>query len=127
MSESTSEALRTALVYYEAWTGHDFDRAMSFIAADIRCLAPAGELRGSSAFRAFMEPFTAMVTRSELIAAFGNERTALLMYDTDTGPVPGAPGAECLTVTDGVITEIRIIFDRLPFAAARGELPGGAH
>src|SRR4051794_800027 len=101
MSESTSGALRTALAYYRAWTDHDFDRAMRFIAADIRCLTPAGELHGASEFRAFMEPFSTTVTRSELIAAFGNENIALLMYDTDTVPVPRAPGAECLTVVDG--------------------------
>lgn len=114
-----SRALRTALAYYEAWTAHDFDRAMTFIADDVVCHAPAGRLDGAAAFRGFMEPFTKTVTRSELIAAFGDEHTALLMYDTDTVPVPNAPGAECLTVADGTITQVRIIFDRVPFVAAR--------
>jgi hypothetical protein len=41
------------------------------------------------------------------------------MYDTETVPVASAPGAECLTVRDGTITHIRIIFDRAPFEAAR--------
>jgi len=66
-----------------------------------------------------MEPFTQMVTRSALIAAFGDDHTAMLMYDTDTLPVPNAPGAECLTVADAKVTQIRIIFDRTPFTAAR--------
>lgn len=114
-----SKALRTALAYYEAWTNHDFDRAMRLIAHDIVCHAPAGRLDGAEAFRGFMEPFSQIVTRSELIAAFGDDRTALLMYDTDTVPVPNAPGAECLTVVADTITEIRIIFDRAPFVAAR--------
>ncbi|MGI8728586.1 MAG: hypothetical protein ACR2LK_01060 [Solirubrobacteraceae bacterium] len=43
----------------------------------------------------------------------------MLMYDTDTVPVHDAPGAECLTVRDGKINHMRIIFDRLPFDAAR--------
>ena len=30
-----------------------------------------------------------------------------------------APGAECLTVRDGKISHLRIVFDRLPFDAAR--------
>ena len=118
MTES-STALQTALAYYEAWTKHDFDRAMTFIADDIVCLAPAGRVEGAAAFRGFMEPFTQMVTRSELIAAFGDDHTALLMYDTDTVPVTNAPGAECLTVADNMITQVRIIFDRVPFVAAR--------
>jgi hypothetical protein len=43
------------------------------------------------------------------------------MYDTITTPVPHAPGAELHTVTDGRITHLHLIFDRLPFARARGE------
>lgn len=118
-SESTGRALQTALAYYEAWTTHDFERAMTFVADDIVCHAPAGRLDGALAFRDFMGPFSHIVTRSALIAAFGDDDTAVLMYDTDTVPVPNAPGAECLSVSDGTITQIRIIFDRAPFAAAR--------
>jgi hypothetical protein len=50
---------------------------------------------------------------------FGDEQTALIMYDTDTVPVQHAPGAECHTVVDGKITHIRIVFDQAPFDAAR--------
>ncbi|MGI8780883.1 MAG: nuclear transport factor 2 family protein [Solirubrobacteraceae bacterium] len=123
MTDSTGKALRTALAYYEAWTNHDFDRAMTFIADDIVCHAPAGRLDGADAFRGFMEPFTQIVTRSALIAAFGDDQTAVLMYDTDTVPVPNAPGAECLTLSEGAISQIRIIFDRAPFVAARQAAP----
>ena len=42
MTETTSPALRTALAYYQAWTGHDLEKAMSYIADDIVCDAPAG-------------------------------------------------------------------------------------
>lgn len=124
MTDATSKALQTALGYYEAWTSHDFDRAMTFIADDIVCHTPAGRLEGAGPFRAFMEPFTKSVTRSALIAAFGDDHTAILMYDTDTHPVPNAPGAECLTVADATITQIRIIFDRAPFIAARQAAQG---
>jgi hypothetical protein len=41
MTETTSPALRTALAYYHAWTGHDLEKAMSYIAPDIVCDAPA--------------------------------------------------------------------------------------
>ena len=119
MTKTTSQALQTALAYYRAWTGHDFDRAMDFIADDVVCHAPAGRLDGAAALRGFMEPFAQIVTRSELLAAFGDDRTALLMYDTDTRPVRHAPGAECITVAGAMIIEIRIVFDRVPFAAAR--------
>lgn len=125
MSESSSAALETALAYYRAWTSHDFEQAMTHIAADIVCEAPAGRLDGADAFRGFMGPFAQIVTRSEVLAAFGDERTAVLVYDTVTVPVKNAPGAECLTVEGGKITHMRIIFDRAPFEAARRAAPTG--
>jgi ketosteroid isomerase-like protein len=117
-----TDALETVLAYHEAWTGHDFDKAMLYIADDIVCQSPAGPITGAAAFRAFMEPFSRTVTSSTLLSSFGDENTALLMYDTITTPVPHAPGAELHTVRDGRITHLHLIFDRLPFAKARGEV-----
>jgi ketosteroid isomerase-like protein len=119
MTETTSPALRTALAYYHAWTGHDLDNAMSYVADDIVCDAPAGRLDGAAAYRGFMAPFVQILRGATLIAAFGDDQTAMIMYETRTVPVPSAPGAECLTVTDGKITYSRFIFDRAPFDAAR--------
>jgi hypothetical protein len=120
MTETTSSpALRTALAYYQAWTSHDLDLAMSYVADEIVCDAPAGRLEGAGAYRAFMGPFVQILLESRLIAAFGDDQTAMIMYETRTVPVPNAPGAECLTVTDGKITYSRFIFDRAPFDAAR--------
>jgi ketosteroid isomerase-like protein len=119
MTETASPALRTALAYYQAWTGHDLDQAMSFIADDIVCDAPAGSLAGAAAYRGFMGPFVQILKGATMIAAFGDERTALIMYDTETVPVTSAPAAECVTVADGKITYSRFIFDRAPFDAAR--------
>lgn len=125
MTEQTSAALDTALAYHRAWTSHDFDQAMPYIAENIVCQAPAGRIDGAEAFRAFMEPFSQILIASKLLAAFGDETTAVLMYDADTVPVQEAPGAECLTVTAGKITHMRIIFDRLPFDQARRERGAG--
>lgn len=119
MTENSSTALQTALAYYRAWTSSNFDQAMTYIAADIVCDAPAGRLERAEAFRGFMGPFAQILTKSSLIAAFGDDETAVLMYDADTVPVKDAPGAECHTVKDGEIEHMRIIFDRAPFQAAR--------
>jgi hypothetical protein len=116
---TNSPALDTALAYHRAWTGHDIDQAMTYIADDIVCDAPAGRLEGAAAYRAFMAPFVQILRASSLIAAFGDDRTAVVVYDTETVPVPSAPAAECVTVADGMITYSRFIFDRAPFDAAR--------
>jgi ketosteroid isomerase-like protein len=119
MTEMSSPALRTALAYFRAWTSHDLESAMSYIADDIVCDAPAGRLEGAEAYRGFMGPFLQILTGAELIAAFGDEHTAVVVYDTSTVPVASAPASECVTVTDGKISYSRFIFDRAPFAAAR--------
>jgi ketosteroid isomerase-like protein len=117
MTDAT--ALDVALAYHRAWTGHDFEAAMQYLADDIVCQSPGGPIEGAEAFRGFMEPFSKILLESALVSAFGDASTALLMYDTRTVPVADAPGAELLTVHDGRITHLRIIFDRLPFTQAR--------
>jgi hypothetical protein len=84
MTEPGGAALKTALAYHRAWTGGDFERAMSYVADDIVCLAPAGRLDGAAAFRGFMGPFTQILTSSKLIAAFGTTRPRC----SCTTPVP---------------------------------------
>ena len=116
---NTSSALTTALAYFHAWTEQSFAAAMEFVSEDIVGLSPAGPINGGPAWRAFMEPFSRLVTSSDLLAAFGDDEVAVLIYNTVTAPVPFAPGAERLTVAGGKITGIQIIFDRLPFAEAR--------
>jgi ketosteroid isomerase-like protein len=119
MTDSPGRALETALAYFRAWTGKDVDRAMSYIAPDVVCDAPAGRLEGAEAYRGFMGPFVDILLDAELLGAFGDEETAMVMYDTRTGPVASAPGAELVRVRDGRIVYSRFLFDRLPFEQAR--------
>jgi ketosteroid isomerase-like protein len=116
---TTSPALAVALAYFDAWTSGDFPAAMTFVAPDIVSEGPAGTIEGAEAFREFMGPFSQTVLHAGIVAAFGDDETALVMYDTATRAVEDAPGAECLTVREGKIVRQRIIFDRLPFEAAR--------
>src|SRR3954447_2191131 len=119
MPEEANAALRVALAYHRAWTTKDLDVALTYVADDIVCDAPAGRIEGRDAYRAFLEPFARTLFNAPLIAAFGDEERALMMYDTSSALVPSAPGAECLTVVRGKITHNRFVFDRVPFAAAR--------
>jgi hypothetical protein len=119
VTEKPSSALKVALAYYEAWTKKDFEQAMRYISNDVVCEAPAGRIEGADAYREFMAPFVQSLKDAQLIAAFGDEHTAMVMYDTETVLVKSAPGAECVTVEDGKITRSRFVFDRLPFQVAR--------
>jgi hypothetical protein len=119
MMSEASPALEIALRYHEAWTSHDVERAMGYVADDVVCEAPAGTIQGAAAYRAFLEPFVQMLLSARMLAAFGDDHTALVMYDTETRLVPSAPGAECVQVVGGRITHSRFLFDRAPFDAAR--------
>ena len=110
-------ALPIALAYFDASASKDIDLAMSFIADDITCDAPAGHIEGAPGYRGFLESFSKLLKRSELIASFGDDHEAILLYDNETIPVPSAPSAGHFVVVDGKITSIRFIFDRLPYEA----------
>ncbi|MBC6456572.1 nuclear transport factor 2 family protein [Actinomadura sp. HBU206391] len=111
----TSPALQ-ALAHHRAWTGKGLDSAMRYIADDVVCDAPAGRIDGIQAYREFLAPFAErFLIRAEMIAAFGDDSTAVLMYDAETIPAKSAPAAEFYTVRDGKIVHNRFVFDRTPF------------
>ncbi len=111
-----------ALAYYRAWTARDMDAAMRLVADDVVCDAPPGRLAGAPALRAFMEPFADSLTSAELLAVHGDDERAVLVYDTANPAVASAPAAELHRVRAGRIVSLRIVFDRLPFALARGDV-----
>jgi ketosteroid isomerase-like protein len=112
----TSPALQIALAHHRAWTRKDLDAAMGYIADDVVCDAPAGRITGIHAYRDFLAPFAErFLIRAEMIAAFGDDSTAVLVYDAETIPAKSAPAAECVTVHDGKIVYNRFVFDRTPF------------
>ena len=119
MTQGSSAALTVAMAYYQAWTSKDMDRAMSYVADDIVCENPTGRIDGTEGFRQFMTPFAQMLKSSDLIAAYGDDRTAVLLYNPHTTLVEDAPSAERFTVSDGRIVHDLLIFDRTPFDAAR--------
>jgi ketosteroid isomerase-like protein len=122
MTETSHSAVDTALAYHRAWISGDLDAAMAHVADDVICHAPAGMMNGVEALRAFMGGFAGSLTGSQLLACLGTDAEALIMYDTATQAVSSAPGAELYRVEQGRIVELRIIFDRLPFALARGDV-----
>lgn len=126
MAEGSSPALAVAMAYYQAWTGKDIDRAMTYVADHIVCEAPAGRIEGAERYRAFLAPFAQMLTGSDVIAAFGDDDTALMMYDPHTTLVDSAPTGEWFKIEEGKIARSRLVFDRTPFDAARRAAAAGS-
>lgn len=119
MSTTQGAAVQVARDYFGAWSARDVDRTVSYAADTIVCDAPAGRVEGQAQFRKLWQDFTGMLIGADLIASYGDDDSAVLVYAVDTVPVKKAPVAEYLTVRDGRIASILMIFDALPFAAAR--------
>ena len=118
MTTHQGQALQIALAYYDAWANKDLETTLSFVTETIVCDAPAGQITGAAGYRGFLESFFKLLNRADLIAAFGDDNEAILLYDNNTVPVPSAPSAGHFTVVDGKITRVRFIFDRVPYEAA---------
>ncbi|MFT4231594.1 MAG: nuclear transport factor 2 family protein [Leucobacter sp.] len=101
--------------YHRAWTSGDVSRAMTLVADDISCRAPGKDLRGKQAYREFIAGFAPMLTGIGDIAEFSDGDRVALFYYPRTAAASTAPAAECFTVTEGLISESVLVFDRLSF------------
>lgn len=124
--QSTPAALARAFTL--AWTGHDLDAAAAFVADDVTYDGPIAHLRGKAEYMEGLARFARAVTGVEIIATFGDDTQALIMYELATGPFGDLTGAELLTFRDGKIRSDRLAFDtyrvRLAAAGQPVALPG---
>src|SRR5262245_63574467 len=104
-------ALAVALAYHRAWTSKKLDQALRYVADDVVCHAPSGQLRGIDQYRPFLANFVPIVMGYG-VAAPGDAETAVRVYDLHTIPVDSGLTCECFTVEDGRITRNRLIFDQ---------------
>ncbi|GLS22926.1 hypothetical protein GCM10007874_59460 [Labrys miyagiensis] len=117
MIETTGQALSVARIYIDGIASKDINKIISVIAEDVICTSPLGQLEGAAAFRGFQEGFAKMIKKVTVIAAFGDNEHAVIVYDVDTHPVEHAVVAEYLVVKNGKIASTEVIYDATPFAA----------
>jgi len=112
--ESTLDVARA---YHAAWTAHDFDAARRLLAADLETDVPINTYTGRDDFAAALANFGARAEHVDLLAEFGTDDQALLLYDMHTQPYGRLRVAEHFTVSGGLIRRIRHVHDT---AALRG-------
>ncbi len=122
-TESHGTALDIAKTYINAIADKDVETILSLSANDILCDSPLGRIVGTAAFRKFHEGFSRMIKKITLLAAFGDDNHAVIVYEADTHPVPKAITAEHIFVKNGKIASTRVIYDTTPFAAFVASLP----
>lgn len=121
-----SPAVSLARAHLEAWTNHDLEAARANLAADVEFYSPASHLVGIDEYmgapRGLAQFATQVIPGSlRILAATGDERNALIMYEVDTeaGPV-GAKTFACAQTwvldENGKIQVERII----SYAVSRG-------
>jgi hypothetical protein len=91
---SDSRAVALARAHLEAWTNHDLDRVRINLAEDVQFFSPAANLVGIDEYMDAprgLAQFARQVVPGSLrvIAAMGDERNALIMYQVSTegGPL----------------------------------------
>ena len=117
MSEKTSPALKIAMAYHEAWKNRDHATAMKVVADNVTSETPFGLLEGGAALHKSETEFAGMLTGATMVAAFGEENSAILMYYTHTHPVASVLSTKYFTVEKGKISAIKALFDKSVFGA----------
>lgn len=100
-----------ARAFTVAWSSHDMDGAANFLAQDVVFDGPGGHTTGREAYMSGLIPFATRVTSANILAAFGDDERAIIMYEVTVGPGTILTCAELLTVHDGQIQADRLAFD----------------
>ncbi len=124
MTASTGSAKKVAEEYVRAWLRGDAETALSFIADDVVCEAPIGQVKGAESYRQFLTPFATALISGELIDVLGDDEHAATVYVVETPFAKDYRGMEYLTVSDGEITDIVSVFDLSPSLKAKAAAQG---
>ncbi len=122
-TETTAKALIIAKTYIKAIADKDVEKILSVSADNIICTSPLGQITGTAAFRKFHDGFSHMIKKITVLATFGDDDQAVVVYKADTHPVADSIVAEHLIVKNGKIVSTRVIYDATPFAAFVASLP----
>ncbi|UZE21983.1 nuclear transport factor 2 family protein [Pseudomonas sp. B21-056] len=110
-------ALETARTYVNAIADKNVETILSISAKNIICTSPLGRITGIEGFRAFHDGFSKMITTLTVLAIYGDDNQAVVIYDAQTHPVPHSVVAELLKVQNGKLVSTDVIYDATPFAA----------
>lgn len=111
-------ALEIAVAFLDSWTEGDLDAAGALLADDFAFQGPVAQYASAAAFLAGSRRFVELLQPGwSRVAAFGDDREALLLYDLTLRS--GAPMriADHYVVRDGRIAAETILWDtyRSPF------------
>lgn len=111
-----------ARAFTEAWTKGDFEAAARYVAEEVVFDGPLGHTDGKVAYVEGFKGLSRFVglTGVSILAAFGDDTQALIMYELLTSNFGGLLCAKLLTVRAGGIVRDRLTFDSYTVRQAQG-------
>lgn len=117
MTEHT-HPVAIASAFTEAWTSKDLERAATYVAGDAVFDGPLGHAEGKREYMEGISRLANIVTGLNILAAFGNNSQALIMYELTTEQYGVLTCAKLFTIRDGKIAQDRLTFDSFPMRTA---------
>jgi hypothetical protein len=112
-----TRALALARAYHRAWTSERFADAGKCLSDELQVEVPINSYATKAAFLDGVRRTRAMTSKVDILADFGNDDEALILYDM-TLPFGQIRIAEYFAVKDGRIGLIRHIHDTAAIRAA---------
>jgi hypothetical protein len=106
MIATRDRARQAALAFHQARAHRDLPAALDQVADDVVLDGPAGRVEGVLAFADRLGGELRSLERTDLVAAFGDDETALLIHD-DRTLTAAHRTATHVTVHEGRITSMR--------------------
>jgi hypothetical protein len=114
----SNDALSIARAYHRGWTTKNFDEAIGLLSGELKVEVPINNYPTRESFAKAVAAFGSMTTHVDLLAEFGHDDQAILLYDMDVEGLGRMRVAEHFTIGDGQITRIRQIHDTAALRAA---------
>jgi hypothetical protein len=114
---SDPKALTIARAYHRAWSTQDLENVGRHLADDLHVEVPINAYAGKEDFLEAVRRTAQMTSKVKMLAEFGNEDEALLLYDM-TLPIGDLRIAEHFSVAGDRIHKVRQVHDTATLRAA---------
>jgi limonene-1,2-epoxide hydrolase len=109
--KNTSTALETVLEYFKAWNNKNFKEAANLLSDNIAFEMPINSYGNKNEFMQAVQFIASASTNIKIIAKFGDETEAVLLYDVTLAPIGNLRITEHFKVEKNKIVFIRHIHD----------------
>lgn len=118
-----SDPRAVAIAYIDAVGRHDFNQVAALLHPDVQFESPARNVSGAADYISALRKLAPIIARNEIKTAIVEGNDVCIVYDfiTDTS-VGAVPSVEWLTVEDGRIRNVRLIFHSQPWGTVIDEL-----